>query len=77
MEDMVVLVGLVTKKNGVTGQKASKFVTKFESMIGEGQGGKRNLRCSLLDANSGYELVHKVECFVRAFLTNESTDKHA
>jgi len=75
MKDMIVLVGLVTKKNGVTGQKASKFVGRFESMIGEGQSGNRNIRCKVLDSTSGEDLVQKVEGFVRAYMANYDPTK--
>lgn len=73
MSNVVVVIGLVTNSGGVTGLKAEKFVSKFESLIGEGQGGKRGLCCKLLDADSGEKLVQKVEVFVSHYLANGHT----
>ncbi len=64
MRNLIILIGLVSKENGVTGKKAKKFVSMFEAMIGEGHGGNRNLRCTVLDSTTGDGLIQEVEKFV-------------
>ena len=63
-----IVLGVVTKKGGQTGPKATKYITRFELAMGEGPGGRRGLRCFLFYAEDGNQLVDKIEEFVASLL---------
>jgi len=72
LNDVTVVLGLISKRNGVTGQKARKFTSDFMTMIGESKSGKRGIDCVVVDADNGSVLIHQVENIIRSLLIKGS-----
>jgi len=68
LENVVILLGFVTRKGGGTGPRAERYTSRFVSMISEGIAGKRGVWCIVLSANDGEQLVNKVEECVKSHL---------
>ena len=68
LANLVVILGFVTRKNGRTGPRAKRYVSRFETAMGEGDDGRRGIRCIVLNAESGPRLVEEVEDCIKTVL---------
>gem|GEM_PF-6275567 len=61
LENVDIIIGVITKKGGVTDKKAKKIVAKLESNLSEGEWGKKGIRCTVITSYDGVTLIKEVE----------------